>query len=60
MLDSRHDNCIPLTWITVSPAKSLPSDDSYQRIRRRGFFDSSMDHERQSSSIDSIMDLNVT
>ncbi len=56
MLDSRHDYCVPLTSITASPAESLPSDDSYQRVRGRGSFDSIMDDERQSYSIDSIMD----
>jgi serine/arginine repetitive matrix protein 2 len=56
MLDSRHDYCVPLTSITASPAESLPSDDSYQRVRCRGSFDSIMDDERPSYSRDSIMD----
>lgn len=58
MLDSRHDYCVPLTSITASPAESVPSDDSYQRVRCRGSFDSIMDDERPSYSRDSIMDQN--
>lgn len=56
MLDSRHDYCVPLTSITASPAESVLSDDSYQRLRCRGSFDSIMDDERPSYSRDSIMD----
>ena len=56
MLDSRHDYCVPLTSITASPAESMPYDDSYQRVRRRNSFDSIMDDEHPSYSIDSIMD----
>jgi serine/arginine repetitive matrix protein 2 len=56
MLDSRHDYCVPLTSITASPPESVPSDDSYQRVRCRGSFDSIMDDERPSYSRDSIMD----
>jgi serine/arginine repetitive matrix protein 2 len=55
MLDSKHDYCVPLTSITASPAESVPSDDSYQRVRCRSF-DSIMDDERPSYSRDSIMD----
>jgi serine/arginine repetitive matrix protein 2 len=56
MLDSKHDYCVPLTSITASPPESVFSDDSYQRIRCRGSFDSIMDDERPSYSRDSIMD----
>lgn len=58
MLDSRQDYCVPLTSITASPAECVPSDDSYQRVRCRGSFDSIMDDERPSYSGDSIMDQN--
>jgi serine/arginine repetitive matrix protein 2 len=56
MLDSKHDYCVPLTSITASPAESVPSDDSYQRVRCRNSFDSIMDDERPSYSTDPIMD----
>ena len=56
MLDSKNDYCVPLTSITASPPESLPSDDSYQRVRCRSSFDSIMDDERPSYSGDSIMD----
>jgi serine/arginine repetitive matrix protein 2 len=55
MLDSRQDYCVPLTSITASPAESMPSDNSYQRVRCRRSFDSIMDDERPYSR-DSIMD----
>jgi hypothetical protein len=55
MLDSRHDYCLPLSSITASPLESMPSDYSYEHVKRRGSFDSIMDDER-SYSRDSIMD----
>ena len=55
MLDSRHDYCLPLTSITASPPESVPSDYSYEHVKRRGSFDSIMDDER-SYSRDSIID----
>jgi len=55
MLDSRHDYCLPLTSITASPPGGIPSDYSYEHVKRRGSFDSIMDDER-SYSRDSIMD----
>lgn len=55
MLDSRHDYCLPLTSITASPPRGMPSDYSYEHVKRRGSFDSIMDDE-QSYSRDSIMD----
>ena len=56
MLNSKHDYCVPLTSITASPPGSVSSDDSYQRLRYRGSFDSIMDDERPSYSRDSIID----
>ena len=56
MLNSKHDYCVPLTSITASPPGSVSSDDSYQRLRCRGSFDSIMDDERPSYSRDSIID----
>jgi hypothetical protein len=55
MLDSRHDYCLPLTSITASPPGDMPSDYSYEHVKRRGSFDSIMDDE-QSYSKDSVMD----
>ena len=55
MLDSKHDYCVPLTSITASPADSVFSDDSYQRVRCRRSLDSIMDDEPPSYSRDSFI-----